>query len=37
MKEITAEWLKTLRIEGKPDEWESKQLLKKAGIKVLME
>ena len=34
MKQITSEWLKKLRISGKPDEWESKQLLKKAGIKV---
>ena len=34
MKETVAQWLKSLRVEGKPDEWESKELLKKAGINV---
>ncbi len=34
MKKITAEWLESLRIPGKPDEWESKNLLKKAGINI---
>ena len=34
MKQSVLEWLETLRVEGKPDEWESKQLLKKAGINI---
>ncbi len=34
MKEIVAGWLKSLRVEGKPDEWESKNLLRQAGINV---
>ncbi|MDC7227652.1 MAG: acetate--CoA ligase family protein [Spirochaetales bacterium] len=27
-------WLNTLRVEGKPDEWESKELLKQIGLSV---
>ena len=34
MKETVAMWLKSLRAAGKPDEWESKELLKRAGINV---
>ena len=34
MKQTVLKWLETLRVAGKPDEWESKQLLKKAGISV---
>ena len=34
MKEMVSEWIKNLRIEGKPDEWESKNLLKMMGLNV---
>ena len=34
MKEVIDLWLKSLRIEGKPDEWESKELLSQIGINV---
>ena len=34
MKEIVEKWLESLRIEGKPDEWESKNLLKQVGINI---
>ena len=34
MKNIVANWLNNLRVEGKPDEWESKNLLKLIGLNV---
>ena len=34
MKEMVSRWLENLRIEGSPDEWEAKNLLKQAGIPV---
>lgn len=34
MKYIVENWRNTLRIEGKPDEWESKNLLKQIGLNV---
>lgn len=34
MKERYEKWLKTLKISGKPDEWEVKQLLQFTGINV---
>ena len=32
MKETAADWLESLRITGKPDEWESKKLLNMFGL-----
>ena len=34
MKEMVSQWINDLRIEGKPDEWESKNLLKMMGLNV---
>ncbi|MDX9801481.1 MAG: acetate--CoA ligase family protein [Spirochaetia bacterium] len=34
MKDMVSSWLKNIRKEGFPDEWESKNLLKKAGVAV---
>ncbi len=34
MKEIIGEWLENLRVGGKPDEWESKNLLSQIGINI---
>ncbi len=34
MKDMVSRWVENLRVEGSPDEWEAKNLLKLAGIPV---
>lgn len=34
MKNIVTKWIKGLRIDGKPDEWESKKLLELIGLNI---